>query len=299
MPREMRLAGLVLAGLAVVSANALAEPQQDSLRQALAASAGKSGDRLVGETKFGELEDAKEVALVFEVDPTKRYKLYSVCDDDCTELSVSARDAGGDLIDNSSGQDSDAPVLEIEDFKGSTISVEVFMMDCSVEPCAFAVSLAEDLNASVRRIADLSELIASSPGRSNTVEPGADSEEDLVGQLKAKAVALDNLVLVGEIGTGKLGTGEAQRYFFEADPDAIYTAFALCNCADINLAALDDDDRTLASDLGSDTRPIVQVTSDNWPAERRKGRQRLVIEVKMAKCSSASCGFAVALHKSK
>lgn len=295
LPR-IGLAALALAGLATFAAGAMAEPQQGSLRPALEASASKGGAQLVGEAQFGDLYDAKEVTLVFEVDPSKRYKLYGVCDEDCTELSVSARDADGDFIDNSSGQDSDAPVLEIDDFEGETISVEVFMMDCEANPCAFAVSLAEDPNASVRRSADLSELIASSP-RNSRSEPSAAPDEDLVRDLKARA--LDHHALVGEIGSGKLATGEAYRYFFEADPDAIYSAFAICNCADLNMVARDDDDKTLDSDQDRDARPIVQVTLDSWPEARRKGRQRLVIEVKMADCGRASCNFAVALYKSK
>jgi hypothetical protein len=296
LPR-MGVAGLALAGLATLAAGALAAPPKESLLQALEAEAKKDGERLIGDAKGGELDDAKEVTLTFEVDSTKQYKLYSVCDEDCSELSVSARDADGGFIDNSSGQDSDTPVLEVEDFKGSTISVDVFMMNCKADPCAFAVSLAQDPNASVRRIADLSELIGGSSSASNRVETSADSEEDLVSQLKARA--LDHLVLVGEIGAGKLGTGEAMRYFHDVDSDAIYTAFAICSCADLNMAARDDDDRTLASDLASDARPIVQVTLDSWPEARRKGEQRLVVEVKMADCGRASCGFAVALYKSK
>jgi hypothetical protein len=301
MPLKIGLAAGTLAlVIAAFTASSLAEPPGGLLAQALETSAKENGDRLVGETKVGELDDADEVTLILPVDPSKRYKLYGVCDDDCTELSVSARDADGDFIDNSSGQDSDTPVLEIDDFETRTISVEVYMMDCKAEPCAFAVSLAEgpDAARTASHIGALAELlVGGSSGRSNTAEPSADSEEELVRELKTRA--LDHQVLVGEMESGKRATGEAMRYFYEVDPDAIYTAFALCNCADLNMVARDGDDKTLASDLASDARPIVQVTLDSWPESRRKGRQRLVIEVKMADCGAASCGFAVSLYKSK
>lgn len=301
LPR-IGLAGAILAGLAVFAGAAFAMPQTTNLQQALETSAKENNDRLVGDAKFGELDDAKEVKLTFEVDPNKTYKLYGVCDDDCTELSVSARDAEDGFIDNSSGQDSDTPVIEIEDFKGRTISVEVFMMNCKAEPCAFAVSLAEDPDAvpTTTRAIALAELIGGSATQTNTSnDRGLNdaSRTDLSSRLKARV--LDFLVPVGDIGVAELGTGEARRYFFEADPDTVYEAFAVCDCADLNLVAYDDDDHALASDLASDSRPGIEVFSDKWPRERRKGPQRLVMEVKMKDCGRASCGFAFGLYKSK
>lgn len=299
MPRmkELAGAGFALAWTAFAGA-ALAEPP-GLLGEALRVSASNDGYRLVGEVKAEDLDDAEETTLTLKADPGKTYRLYGVCDGDCTELSISVRDARGDLVDNTSGQDTDTPVLEIEDFSGDTLSVEVFMMNCSEDPCAFAISLAEDPDApkTTKRTITLDELIASGSSSRRQSEPAAGSDEQLVASLKARP--LDIHVLVGEIGVGRLGKGEAYRYFYDADPDAIYHAFAVCDCYNLDLVARDDDDKPLDSDTDSDSRPIVEVASDNWPEARRRGRQRLIIEVKMTDCGRDKCSFAVGLYKSK
>jgi hypothetical protein len=299
MLSRMRLAGIALASLGLL-ASAWAEPPSGLLVEMLGTSAAKSGDQLVGEAQGGELDDADEVIVTFEVDPGKTYKLFGVCDSDCTDLLISADDAKGEFIDTSLGQNTGTPVLEIDDFEGSTISVEVFMMNCKADPCAFAVSLAENQTTrNASRAASLAELSALVGGArfDGDASPVAESDEDLIGQLKDRVP--DHLVPVDDIGTGKLGTGEAMRYFYEADPGAIYDAFAVCDCRDLNLVFRDDDDAELASDLRSDNRPGIEIFSDSWPRERRSGRQRLVLEVKMKDCGRDKCSFAAGVYKAK
>jgi hypothetical protein len=292
MPLRTGLAGAMALGMAAFAAGSMAEPPKDTLRQALEASVQRTSDRLIGEAQFGELDDAGEVVLTFDVDPAKIYKLYSVCDADCTELSVSADDANGDFIDNSSNT---TPILEIEDFKGRSISVEVFMMNCKKEPCAFAVSLAEAPESRLRQSLRLADVLIGTPGALDPTIRRDVTDAELVDQLRARVP--DNFALVGEIGRGRLGSGEAMRYFFEVEPGAIYDVFAGCDCADLNLVARDGDDQALASDLASDNSPIIELTRDSWPAERRGGRQKLVVEVKMKDCGGANCGFAAGLYR--
>lgn len=288
MPLRTGLVGIILAGLAAFASSSQAGPPVGSLARALEAAAKEDDHSLTGETKFGELADGREVTLTLDVDPDKTYKLYAVCDNDCTELSVRADDAKGHFVDNSSGQDNDTPILEVEDFEGETISVNVFMMNCEDAPCGFAVALAEDGDAvrSTTRTIALAELFAggsaTKPETSNDRGLNDASRADLSSRLKARV--LDFLAPVGEIGIGELGTGEARRYFFDADPDATYEAFAVCDCSNLDMVAYDDDDKALASDLDSDNRPGIEIVSDKWPEKRRKGRQRLVIAVKMADC---------------
>jgi hypothetical protein len=293
MSLRFGLAGLFVAGLATFVMIALAEPQQQSLRQALADSAGKNGERLVGEAQGGDLDDADEVVLTFTVDPSKAYKLYGACDSDCTKLSVTAEDADGDTIDWS-GSDDANPVLKIDDFSGSTISVEVFMTDCKADPCAFAVSLAETgARRTISSAVAVAEILSGVAFDSGKI-PAA-SEEELVSALKERT--FDSWKLVNEVGVARLKTGEAYRYFHEVDPDGVYEGLAVCDCADLDLVFRDDDDHALTSDLASGNRPGVEIFSGKWPKERRSGKQRLILEVRMTGCGRDSCTFAAGVYR--
>jgi hypothetical protein len=91
------------------------------------------------------------------------------------------------------------------------------------------------------------------------------------------------------------------RYRFDVDPGGIYDVFAFCDssCGNLDLVARDDDDKELASDKASDARPIVEIVPDTWPASRRAGQQKLIIDVRMTSCSRASCGYTVGVYGNK
>jgi hypothetical protein len=291
----MGLTGLVAAGLGLLASAAEAAPPSENLRQALEAKAGRDNARLVGQAQGGALNDADEAMITFEVDPNKAYKLYSVCDSDCTELSVSADDANGDTIDWSGSVGGASPMLNLDDFSGSTIKVEVFMMNCKADPCAFAVALAE-APGSRRTVSDIAALSAVLGGGAiaGDAKPAA-SEQELVAELKERI--FDSWKLVGEIGLASLKTGEARRYVYEVDPAFIYEGRASCDCANLDLVFYDAGDRELDSDFASDSRPMIEISSDNWSRERRTGRQRLVLEVKMKECGRDSCKFAAGVYR--
>jgi hypothetical protein len=268
--------------------------------------AAKSDDySIVGEIRFGQLKEVDDQTFTFKVDPKKSYVAYGACDAKCNEFSLEAREKDGDYIDGSSGQDNDHPLIAIEDFKGDEITIEATMFECDDEPCVFGIALAEntDAGATATRSVTLSELLSpsasSSASTSDSAEPSDEELADLAGKLK-KSVP-DGLIQVGDIGTGKRATGEAMRYRFDVDPGKIYEVFAFCDssCGNLDLVAYDDDDKELASDKASDARPIVEIVPDTWPASRRAGQQKLIIEVRMTSCSRAFCGYTVGVYGNK
>jgi hypothetical protein len=269
---------------------------------------------IVGDLKFGQIKEVDDQIFTFKVDPGRTYVAYGACDEHCTEFSLSAREKGGAFIDNSSGQDNDHPFIIIEDFKGDEITIEATMFECDDEPCAFGVALAESGEAepprtgrTVAQTFTLAELLtggsstSSSSGSANpdTTEPSDEELAELADRLKKSAP--DGLVQVGDVGTGKRAVGEAMRYSFDIDPGKIYDVFAFCDssCGNLDLVAYDDEDKELASDKANDARPIVEIIPDTWPASRRSGQQKLIIEVRMTSCSRAFCGYTVGVYGNK
>jgi len=309
MSRTIVLAGaaLVLA-CAGVAGSAFADRLSAASGQIrkLLEDAAKSDDySIVGEIRFGQLEEVDDQSFTFKVDPNKSYVAYGACDANCSEFSLEAREKDGGFIDGSSGQDNDHPMIAIEDFKGDEITIEATMFECDDEPCVFGIALAEDPNArrATTRTITLSELLSPSVLSTAPSSDGAGPSDEELAALadRLKKSAPDGLVLVGDIETGKRATGEAMRYRFDVDPGGIYDVFAFCDssCGNLDLVARDDDDKELASDKASDARPIVEIVPDTWPASRRAGQQKLIIDVRMTSCSRASCGYTIGVYGNK
>lgn len=314
MSRKAVLAGaaLVLA-CAGVTGGAFADrlsDASDKIREALEQAAKDDGYSIVGEIRFGQIDEVDDEIFTFKVDPAKTYVAYGACDAHCSEFSLGAREKGGKFIDNSSGQDNDHPLIAIDDFKGDEITIEANMYECDDEPCVFGIALAESGKAedaktgrTAAEISSLAELLiggsfSSKPDNSNrsAAEPASDAE--LVDMLQKRG--LDFLDRLGDIEIGRLATGEAMRFFFETDPQKVHEIFAMCDgCGNLDVTAHDDDDRRVGADTASDNRPVAEIVPDGWPASRRAAPQKLIVEVHMVDCPRTTCGFSIGVYREK
>lgn len=139
MPQRPALVATTLAMLTALGAGAVAEPPREKLLEALATAIGEPP---TGAVQFGELKDADETEFTVNVDPGMTYHVFGVCDANCTQLSLAAKDSKGELIDITNRK---APKVDIDKFEGATISITVMMMNCQSEPCGFALALEKGL----------------------------------------------------------------------------------------------------------------------------------------------------------
>jgi hypothetical protein len=308
---------LVVSALVLAGAAGVAFGQQATssfVREQLEEAADKDSQAIIGELKSGQLKESEQQSFTFDVDPGKTYTVYGACDEDCSDLFLRASETGGgDFIDNSSGQNNDHPKVEIEDFKGDQITIEAKMFGCNDEPCEFGVALAEagKLSASaLSRTLTLGDLF--SGAFSEKSDRKADSADDepasapLSQEARAELVAAlrkrvpDFFEQSDDILSEKLKSGEHVQWQYEVDPGGIREIYAICDaCGNLDLFVYDEDGDKLDSDTDSDNKPALEITSDSWPRERRSGKQKLIVDVRMISCSKNACGYSVGTFKPK
>lgn len=309
---------LALAACVGVAGSAFADrlsQASDQIRKRLQEQAQSHKVSIVGEIRIGQLVEPDDETFTFKVDPGKAYVAFGACDDSCSELSLAAREKGGAFIDNSSGQDNDHPLIAIEDFKGDEITIEATMFECDADPCVFGIALAETGAARSSRTADpiaLLDLLFSDSSRGTTTTGNSNSvdnepaDAELSDEARAALVAAlrkrvpEFFEQSDDILTGKLKSGEHKQWQYEVDPGGIHEIYAICDdCGNLDLFAYDEDGNKLGSDTDSDSKPALEITSDSWPRERRSGKQKLIIDVRMISCSKNACGYSVGTFKPK
>lgn len=100
-------------------------------------------ERLVGRIETRDLEEDEEVTVYFNLDPAKFYFVYGACDDDCSDLNLSAEDGDGDWVD-SDEEDDDAPMIVIVPGEaGSQLAITAHMVSCEADTCVTGIGLYE------------------------------------------------------------------------------------------------------------------------------------------------------------
>ncbi len=132
--------------LAAVTAP-FAVAQQDTINDYVRAMVDGFADvdeTLVGDIQLEELEIDASAEFVFDIDPEKKYFVYSACDDDCFDIDLYGQDADEDLVDADDEDDDATPILVVmPGASGDELHVIVELVDCETETCVVGVGLYE------------------------------------------------------------------------------------------------------------------------------------------------------------
>lgn len=250
---------------------AASEGQQASIGdyvRDLVAGAADPGETLVGDILTGEIGSGDSLRYAFRIDPKKTYWVYGACDNDCTDIDLTAMDATGKTVAQDVEED-DGPILLIEPGSaGDRLTVSIGMAGCDTEVCVTGVGLYEVASGEEERT--INDYVR------GLVEAMSDSGEERVG----------------EIMMGEIGEDQSLEYTFSIDPQATYWVYGACDedCSDIDLAASDGSGRMVDEDIGPDDAPVLLIKPGS------AGR-RLAVSITMASCETEVCVTGVGLYQ--
>ena len=211
-----------------------------------------------------------------------QYVITAVCDQDCSDVDLTVRDASGATLSDT--EDDDTPVVEFAIDSGGQFVLTVHMWSCSNAPCYYA--LGSYRNPSV----------STGPGfgASGGAGPVA-GEASAEWQVAAQRIANDYLrnmaargtrLVLEELVTGSLWAGEGDLFDFIASAGSEYMVVGFCDgdCRDIDLFLYSPEGDAVDSDTEDDANPVVLVDGDGRLYD---------YEVTMHGCAVGPCGFGV------
>lgn len=102
------------------------------------------GEERVGEIMMGEIGEDQSLEYTFSIDPKATYWVYGACDEDCSDIDLTASDGSGRTVDEDIEPD-DAPVLLIKPGSaGRRLAVSITMASCETEVCVTGVGLYQE-----------------------------------------------------------------------------------------------------------------------------------------------------------
>lgn len=123
---------------ALLTAEPAPAAQDGAVRQLLAAAdqlfVGRASN--TGIEGFGDLKDGEDATFTLALRPGGQYFVVGVCDQDCSDLDLEARNSAGVELDSDYEVD-DAPVLSFTAGRTGEVALDVLMSDCSAEPCRY------------------------------------------------------------------------------------------------------------------------------------------------------------------
>ena len=114
-------------------------PAQDGVvRQQLA-----EADQLVvgkangtGIQGFGDLNEGDQANVTLSLRPGRQYFIVGVCDEDCSDLDLTASNSSGSTLDSDLEMD-DVPLLTFAADVTGRVTLNISMEGCGVEPCGY------------------------------------------------------------------------------------------------------------------------------------------------------------------
>ena len=104
---------------------------------------GGNGFRLQDDIVSGDLRQGQNEEFELQLEAGKTYIIVGVCDGDCSDLDMALTTSGGDEVDSDYADD-DVPMVTVEVQRSATYNLMVRMAACSIEPCAYGVSVFAD-----------------------------------------------------------------------------------------------------------------------------------------------------------
>ena len=92
---------------------------------------------------FGSLNSGGSDTFVLPVHGAVYYRFHGVCDTDCSDLDIRIYNMSGALLAEDV-MDDDMPITDLAPDVDGHVQVEVSMIQCSAEPCFYAVEAYQD-----------------------------------------------------------------------------------------------------------------------------------------------------------
>lgn len=99
-------------------------------------------DNMIIKEGSGHLREAQDVEFALRLPAGRYYQIAAVCDSDCSDLDMWAKDAGGEVL----GGDVDEAATVFMTFQvpaSGQAKITASMADCKVAPCAYAYRVFE------------------------------------------------------------------------------------------------------------------------------------------------------------
>lgn len=136
------VAAVVLVSGAPASAQLAPDDAQVIARQLRAYEQGHSGQGLprVFGPRMGQLRAGTSQAFTIPLQAGRVYSVVGACDRDCTDLDFRLFDPNGQEVGNDLAAD-DAPMVRLRAGPAGRYRLEVIMVNCQSNPCAFALNV--------------------------------------------------------------------------------------------------------------------------------------------------------------
>ena len=93
----------------------------------------------VGDERFGSLNSDQAIRVPIPMEAGREYRLAGVCDQDCLDLDLVLVDPSGRAVTSDRLEDAIPILAHVADTTGD-FQVEVIMIACALEPCAYRVA---------------------------------------------------------------------------------------------------------------------------------------------------------------
>lgn len=94
----------------------------------------------LGNPLVGSINASNSTTLQVNLNAGRRYRLFGVCDNDCSDLDLRLIDPSGTTVAEDVETD-DVPIVVHTAQRTGSYRVQVIMARCSVSPCRYGVSL--------------------------------------------------------------------------------------------------------------------------------------------------------------
>lgn len=98
------------------------------------------GMQRLGNPLVGSIAAGSSTTLQVNLNAGRRYRLFGVCDNDCTDMDLRLVDPSGQTVAEDVEAD-DVPIVAHTAQRTGSYRVQVIMARCSVSPCRYGVSL--------------------------------------------------------------------------------------------------------------------------------------------------------------
>jgi hypothetical protein len=180
------------------------------------------------------------------------YRVFGVCDDDCTDVDMEIYGADGNLADRDIALN-DTPFVQVTPRQSGRYYVRVWLANCTTEPCTVGARLVQGGQPEERQ--------ASEPTESN----GGGYEQVVASELDdsgAPHIAAGYAVTGPDVVVPVRVQGEGHRETVRLQAGRPYIFQGACDqdCTDVDMELLDARGTSLVSDVATDDRPVLRYT---------------------------------------
>lgn len=100
----------------------------------------KEGYILTHSVISGSLNDEEEENKYFDLEEGWTYRIYTVCDEDCSDIDICLHDDNENNIECDETS-TDKPFVKVTPKWSDSFHLVVTMFDCEIEPCGYRIAI--------------------------------------------------------------------------------------------------------------------------------------------------------------